>query len=201
MILMLITFAGIIIFWVIAKPTPSQLPDVPTLDAGDNPYADLFIPDFKLTDADNKLIEDSYLDGKYTVVDFFYTSCPLICPGMSAAMHDLQEKTKGTKLQFLSITIDPEVDTPEVIKQYSQAFSADPARWKFATGETEMISILLMGMNFELPNLNTDDGTRIIDHPSTLILLGPDRHAIKLYRYSDPDQMDELIKTARKLAS
>jgi protein SCO1 len=200
MILLVLTFIGIMVFLLVAKPQRAQLPELPTLVDGDNPYADLFLPDFKLTDSNNEPLEESILDGRYTVVDFFYTSCPLICPGMSAAMKKIQDETTDTKLQLLSISIDPEVDTPEVIKNYSIGFDADPKRWRFATGDMEMLKIMLMGMSFDLSEISDDKGFREIDHPATLILLGPDRHVIKLYRYSDPDQLDELIETARKLA-
>jgi protein SCO1/2 len=197
--LMLITLTGIMIFWFVAKPKPTQFPTAPTLLDDDNPYASLYLPPFTLTDSNGNTIDESILDGKYTVVDFFYTSCPLICPGMSAAMREVQNETADTDLQLLSISIDPEIDTPEIIKRYAEAFKADPDRWRFTTGNMEMITILLMGMNFDLGELNSDDGFRNIDHPATLILLGPDRHVIKLYRYADPDQLAELIETAREL--
>lgn len=201
MILMLLTFTGIVVFWLIAKPKPAQYPNAPTLIDNDNPYASLYLPPFTLTDSNGDTLDESVLDGKYTVVDFFFTSCPLICPSMSTAMREVQNATSDTDLQLLSISIDPETDTPEIIKRYAEAYKADPDRWRFTTGNMEMISILLMGMNFELGELNTDDGFRNIDHPATLILLGPDRHVIKLYRYADPEQLAELIKTARELAS
>ena len=200
MILMVLTFIGILIFWFVAKPQPQQLSDKPELVAGDNPYADLFIPAFTLTDSNGNQVDQTILDGKYTVVDFFYTSCPLICPGMTAAMREIQNTTTDTNLQLLSISIDPTVDTPEKIHTYANAYKADPKRWRFTTGEPDMITILLMGVNFNLGALSTDDGFRNIDHPSSLLLIGPDRHVIGLYRFSDPDQMEELIEKARELA-
>ena len=198
-ILLVITFVGILIFWLTVKPEATQ-PNDPPIKIDDNPYASLYIPSFTLLDSAGNEIDQSIMDGKYTVLDFFYTSCPLICPTMSAAMKEVQIATAGTDLQLLSISIDPAVDTPEVIERYAGAFNANPDRWRFATGNMEMISILLMGMSFDLGELNTDDGFRNIDHPARLILIGPDRHVIKLYSYADPDQLAELIKTARELA-
>ena len=188
------------IFWFTQKPKPSQYPAKPTLLDTDNPYAQLIIPAFKLIDSNGNEVDQSILDGQYTVLDFFYTSCPLICPTMSAAMKEVQNATADTSLKLLSISIDPEVDTPAIIKHYSEAFSADPDRWRFLTGNKDTVSILLMGIGFDLGALSTDEGFRNIDHPATLILLGPDRHVLKLYRYSDPDQLADLIKTARELA-
>lgn len=200
LILMLVTFAGILIFWYAAKPAPETLPDIPILEAGDNPYADLAFPKFTLTDRQGNPVDQSWMDGHYTVVDFFYTSCPLICPGMSAAMRELQNATTDTDLRLLSISIDPQVDTVPVIKRYAEGFKADPQRWKFTTGDMDMITIMLMGVNFDLGGLDTKNGFRNIDHPSSLILFGPDRRVIGLYRYSDPDEMAELVRKAHELA-
>ncbi len=204
-ILLVLTFIGLLVFYMIqsknANNQPDSFPDAPIqIDQSDNPYASLFIPPFRLTNAQGEIIDDSILDGKYTVVDFFYTSCPLICPGMTAAMKKIQDETAGTDVQLLSISIDPEYDTPEVIKGYSEAYKADPNRWTFATGDPDMISIILAGVQFQLSSLKTDEGFRDIGHPATILLIGPDRHAIKLYRYSDPDDVALLIETAKKLS-
>ncbi len=198
-VLLVITFVGILIFWMNVKPSTPQTANLP-IQLDDNPYASLYIPSFTLTDSLGNEIDQSIMDGKYTVLDFFYTSCPLICPSMSAAMKEVQTATAGTDLQLLSISIDPSVDTPEVIERYASAFHANPDRWRFVTGNMEMITILLMGLSFDLGELSTDDGFRNINHPAKLILIGPDRHVIKLYSYADPDQLAELIKTARQLA-
>lgn len=201
LVLLVITFAGILIYLFVFAPQPQGLPTDQLIDLNeDNPYSALYIPDFKLVDRNGEEFDDTYLDGKYTIVDFFYTSCPLICPGMSAVMRDIQYATEGTDIQLLSISIDPEVDTPQVLKNYANGFKADPARWKYGRGTVDMTQILLMGVGFELGALNTEDGFRNIDHPSSILLVGPDRHVIGLYRYSDPDEVQELIEKARELA-
>tara|TARA_E500000318_G_scaffold14854_6_gene15073 strand:- start:100407 stop:101042 length:636 start_codon:yes stop_codon:yes gene_type:complete len=201
LVLLVITFVGILIYLFVFAPQPQGLPSDQLIDLNeDNPYSALYIPDFKLVDRNGEEFDDTYLDGKYTIVDFFYTSCPLICPGMSAVMREIQFATEGTDIQLLSISIDPEVDTPQVLKNYANGFKADPARWKFGRGTVDMTQILLMGVGFELGALNTEDGFRNIDHPSSILLVGPDRHVIDLYRYSDPDEVQELIEKARELA-
>lgn len=201
LVLLVITFVGILIYLFVFAPQPQGLPSDQLIDLNeDNPYSALYIPDFKLVDRNGEEFDDTYLDGKYTIVDFFYTSCPLICPGMSAVMREIQFATEGTDIQLLSISIDPEVDTPQVLKNYANGFKADPSRWKFGRGTVDMTQILLMGVGFELGALNTEDGFRNIDHPSSILLVGPDRHVIDLYRYSDPDEVQELIKKARELA-
>lgn len=200
LILLVITFAGIMAYMLFVMPKRG-MPSDQIIDLNeDNPYSSLFLPSFTLVDREGNEFDETYLDGKYTLVDFFYTSCPLICPGMTAAMREIQFATEDTDLQLLSISIDPEVDTPEVMKRYANGFKADPGRWKFGRGTPDMTQILLMGVGFELGELNTEDGFRNIDHPSSLLLVGPDRKVIDLYLYSDEDEVQELIEKARELA-
>ena len=201
LILLVITFAGIMLYMFVFAPRYSnKQPNIIDLNNDPNPYSSLYLPSFTLTDRNGEEFTESFLDGKYTVVEFFYTSCPLICPTMTAAMRDIQFATEDIGLQLLSVSIDPEVDTPEVMNNYANGFKADPERWKFGRGTPDMTQIMLMGVGFELGNLDTSDGVRNIDHPSSLLLVGPDRHVIGLYRYSDPDDMERLIEKARELA-
>ena len=201
MLLLVITFAGILVYWTLFAPVRGfETDELIDLEPDDNPYSSLFIPSFTLTDREGEEFDQEYLEGRYTLVEFFYTSCPLICPAMTATVRDIQKQTEDTTLQFLSISIDPEVDTPEVMNRYAQGFQADPSRWKFGRGTPDMTQILLMGVSFDLGKLEMKDGFRSIDHPSSLILVGPDRHVIGLYSYSDDEQVDALIKKARELA-
>jgi protein SCO1/2 len=201
LILLVITFAGILLYlFVFAPRYNTSEPDIIDLNDDSNPYNSLYLPSFTLTDRNGDEFTEAYLDGKYTVVEFFYTSCPLICPTMTATMRDIQFETEDIGLQLMSVSIDPEVDTPEVLKNYANGFKADPQRWKFGRGTSDMTQILLMGVGFELGVLDTEDGFRNIDHPSSLLLVGPDRHVIGLYRYSDPDDVQRLIENARELA-
>lgn len=201
LILLVITFIGIVAFWYYSAMKHARSSDDGFIDLDlDNPYAQLYIPSFTLEDRNGEVFDQTFLDGRFTVVDFFYTSCPLICPAMTATMRDIQDATADTELQLLSISIDPSVDKPEVMNSYANGFRANPERWKFGRGSEEMTQILLMGVGFELDNLELRDGFRFIDHPGSLLLVGPDRHVIKLYRYSDPDEVQELIEKARELA-
>jgi protein SCO1/2 len=75
--------------------------------------------------------------GKIIVADFFFTRCGTICPKMSVQMQQLQFKLDDDAFDdvlFLSHTVDPENDTPEVLDEYARKLQADTARWKFLTG-------------------------------------------------------------------
>ncbi len=78
------------------------------------------------------------LRGKVVAVAFIYTSCPDICPMLTDKMARVQDALGpdfGSKINFLSITTDPEHDTPEVLKEYAEALDANLAGWSFLTGD------------------------------------------------------------------
>jgi protein SCO1/2 len=95
------------------------------------------IPPFRFIDQDGKPFTDADAKGHILVVDFFFTRCGTICPKMSVQMQQLQLKLDDAAFDdvlFLSHTVDPEHDTPEVLKDYARRLEADPTRWKFLTG-------------------------------------------------------------------
>ena len=187
-----------------SKPTAGQVqPMVELTPESENLYSEFYVPEFTLTDRYGEPISHEVLDGKYTVVDFFFTSCPLWCPGMTQAMHRVQQATVGTGLRFMSISIDGDVDSPEAIDAYANLYRADQERWHFATGDPEVVATMVRdGLKFDLGDpSDSEDAGRLINHPTRLILLGPDRKVIGLYRYDDSDEVDKLIIDARKLVN
>jgi len=99
-------------------------------------------PEFKLTDQDGNQLALKKLRGKVVVVTFIYTSCTDTCPLLTAKMAGLQLRLGaafGPQVFFISISVDPEHDTPRVLKAYAQAHHANTAGWAFLTGTTAEI--------------------------------------------------------------
>jgi protein SCO1/2 len=99
-------------------------------------------PDFALTSQDGAAVTLQSLRGKVVAVSFIYTWCPDVCPMLTDKLARVQDELGadfGTKVAFVSITVDPERDTPEVLKGYAAAFDADLAGWSFLTGEPAAI--------------------------------------------------------------
>jgi protein SCO1 len=95
-------------------------------------------PDFVLTSQDGAEVTLRDFRGKVVAVSFIYTSCPDVCPMLSdklARVQDALGPDFGSRIAFVSITTDPEHDTPEVLKEYAEALEADLAGWSFLTGE------------------------------------------------------------------
>jgi len=98
------------------------------------------LPDFTLTTDKTTPFSPADLAGKVWVADFIFTSCPGPCPIMTQNMADVAETLKGlSDVAFVSISVDPETDTPEVLSSYSARYGADPERWHFLTGTPEAI--------------------------------------------------------------
>ncbi len=99
-------------------------------------------PPFTLTSQDGKPVALADLRGKVLAVTFIYTGCPDICPLLTQMMVDVQDKLGaefGAKIAFVSITLDPEHDTPEVLKDYAKFWGAKPEGWSFLTGSIEAV--------------------------------------------------------------
>lgn len=97
-------------------------------------------PKFQLIDQNNKSISNKDYDGKVYVVEFFFSTCPSICPVMNKNMVDIQNEFFGNpNFGIVSITIDPENDTPKVLKSHAETLGAKSANWHFLTGDKKYI--------------------------------------------------------------
>lgn len=103
------------------------------------------LPEFELTDQDGNTVRASDFRGKVLVIDFIYTRCPLpdVCPRLSANFAAIQRRfhdVLGRDLVLLSITVDPDYDTPAVLNAYARRWGADPRGWRFLTGKVAGIA-------------------------------------------------------------
>ncbi|MEO1277706.1 MAG: SCO family protein [Planctomycetota bacterium] len=166
------------------------------------------IPEFALTDQEGRPVDQSILDGELTVLTFMFTNCPFACPGMTAEMLKLQSDMEGTGLRFLSVTVDPANDSPEVLKAYGERNGMDFERWSLLTGPFEDVrSIVRDSLNFFVGEDTTRqielaDGSTMnnVSHPSHLILIGPDRQVLGIYLYYEADRMIDIRTRVRAAA-
>ena len=98
------------------------------------------VPEFALIERSGRQITRADLLGKVWIVNFFYTECPDTCPLQSTHMARLQnELAQEPDVRLVSISLDPEHDTPEALAAYASRYGADPDRWLFLTGPKEAI--------------------------------------------------------------
>lgn len=98
------------------------------------------VPSFEFTDQHNNLVNNSNFKDKVYVVEFFFTSCPTICPRMNENMVKIQNEFFGNpSFAIASVSIDPERDSPEVLKAYAKEKGATLKNWFFLTGDKELV--------------------------------------------------------------
>ena len=132
------------------------------------------VPDFALIDQNGQAVRLSDFKAKAVVLTFIYTRCPIpnFCPLMSKNFAELQRRLSQEfpgKAHLLSISIDPEFDTPEVLKNYAARYNSDEQHWTFATGTREEIEFT--GALF---GLIQEPAGGLINHDLRTALIGPD---------------------------
>lgn len=157
------------------------------------------VPEFFLTAQDSSLFTNKKVDDKVHVVNFFFTSCPSICPAMIAQMKRLQENTNDIEeLVFLSHTIDPERDSIPKLNAYIAQKGLDTHNWFFLYGEREYVHDL--GKNGYMLNAMEDaaaEGGFL--HSEHFALIDRSGHIRGLYDGTVTEQVDRLEKDIRKL--
>ena len=129
-------------------------------------------PDFTLTSQDGARVSLSDFRGKVVAIAFIYTYCTTVCPMLTANMaqvRDMLGSDFGAKIDFVSITLDPERDTPEVLKEYAEAFGADPKGWPFLTGD--LATVRDVALKYGVFARKTANGD--IDHTTVASLVDP----------------------------
>jgi protein SCO1 len=153
------------------------------------------VPTFSLVDQNNQPVTNQTLRGKPWVAAFIFTKCAGPCPMMSANMAKLQQRVPHPDLKLVSFTVDPQRDTPAVLKQYAQNFNADESRWSFLTGSSEAMAGVAKGML--LPFMPAS-GDADITH-STKFLLVDAAGGVRGIYSADAEGMEQLATDAAKL--
>lgn len=158
------------------------------------------ISDFTLTDQTGADFGTRDLRGQVWIADLIFTSCPDICPVMSSTMANLHRRIEHDDVRFVSISVDPEVDTPEVLAEYAQRYRADTDRWTFLTGSPEDVREVIL-RSFRLPveqPFENADGERDVLHTSRFILV--DQNAVMRGLYeTDREGQDRLERDVQRL--
>ena len=135
--------------------------------------------DFELKDMNNNIITQESFDGPLTAIFFGFTNCPDICPmtlnKMDIVLDKLKKENKSVKLFFVSV--DPERDTPEVIKDYLGSFEN---KFIGITGEKEKIFLLYKSWGIMSQKVFTENGEYNIDHSSPVILLKDGKYVARI---------------------
>jgi protein SCO1/2 len=152
------------------------------------------IPNFSFINQDSVIINQDSLNNSIYVADFFFTSCPSICPIMSKNMLGIYEKYKGNKeVRFLSHSIDPKHDTVPKLKQYATKLGVMGTQWSFLYGDRDSIYNMAKDgyMSYAKENANIPGG---YEHSGYFILVDKEKRIRGAYDGTDKNQVEQLSK-------
>jgi protein SCO1/2 len=156
------------------------------------------VPSFQLTNQNGQPFGSAQLAGKMWIADFVYTTCPGPCPMISSRMSELQKPLEKTDVQLVSFSVDPEKDTPAVLRSYAERLQAEPGHWDFLTGPKSAIYQLCHD-GFKLAVSDGSDAQGVPVHSTRMVLV--DRHGqIRgYYDAAEPDAMTKLLADTNHL--
>jgi protein SCO1/2 len=154
------------------------------------------LPKFKLADQDGKTITDADLRGHVFIASFIFTHCAGPCPMILSKMSALQKTLEGSPVKLVTFTVDPERDTPDVLKLKGQALAADFSRWTFITGDKQSVQETIEAMLMPRPVADQDQQ---ILHETHLYLFDAAGKCQKRYSINFEEEMAKLPKDAEGL--
>lgn len=151
------------------------------------------LPFYSFTNQEGEKVTSDDLKGYMYVADFFFTSCPGVCPKLSADMEKIQLAFHDKpEIKLVSFTVDPLRDSVPVLKRYSKKYHANPDQWYFLTGNKD--SIYKLGeQGFKLPIVQGDSGQEQFTHSEKLVLVDDNGIVRKWYNGTDPQKVDSLM--------
>jgi protein SCO1 len=151
------------------------------------------IPDFAFTDQDSQQVTGQTFAGKVYITDFFFTTCPTICPKMKSQMLRIYEQYKDNpQVVLLSHTIDPKHDTVAVLKEYADRLNVRSDKWHFVTGQKD--SIYSIAQKYMVSAMEDEQEAGGFVHSGAFVLVDQNRHVRGIYDGTQPDQVDKLLK-------
>ena len=148
------------------------------------------VTNFELVNQEGQRFGYVQLAGKIWIADFIYTSCPGPCPTISTRMSELQKPLEKTDVHLVSFSVDPEKDTPDVLRGYAEKLQAEPKRWDFLTGPKSVIYDLSHN-GFKLAVADGSDEAGIPVHSTRMVLV--DRHG-QIRGYYQATEADAITK-------
>jgi protein SCO1/2 len=154
-------------------------------------------PSFSLVDQDGQPFSSERLKGQVWVGALIFTNCPGVCPMMTQKMVKLQETVPSPDVKLVTFTVDPERDTPEVLKQYARQRGADASRWHLLTGDKAGIFDTARGLKLTAEPATAD--TPIL-HAEYFLLVDRQGRVRGAYDSKDDAKLAELARDAGALA-
>lgn len=161
------------------------------------------VPAFAMTDQAGKPFTNESLRGKVWAAAFVFTRCPMACPKVTRAMRGVQldAAKRGVQLELVSFSIDPDNDTPEVLRKYAARYEADLATWTFVTGDAKGVKDTAE-RGFRIAAEGNADPSKPdfgINHGTQLVLVDRDQKIRGYYSSGEAEALGRLVTDAAGL--
>lgn len=159
------------------------------------------IADFQFTTQSNKKLSLYDLEGEWWVSYFMYTNCTIVCPRTTPNLVKVQQELEelGFEPQIVSFSIDPDHDTPEVLRAYADEYQADLSNWTFLTGyDFDEIQKLSMD-SFKTVLEGGGPDTHEYVHSTKFFLINPEGEIVKQYDGLSTNEMDLLVEDLKRV--
>lgn len=156
------------------------------------------IPDFSFIDQDSQVVTNATFAGKVYVADFFFTSCPTICPAVKKQMLRIHDKYRDDeRVMLLSHTIDTKRDTVGRLKQYAAGLGLQGNKWRFVTGNKD--SIYDIARDYISTVLEDSDAPGGFNHSGYILLIDENRHIRAFANGTQAEDVDVFMEKMDKL--
>ncbi len=160
------------------------------------------VADFEFTNQDNESVSLDDLKGQWWVADFIFTNCTTICLPMTSNMSKLQDKVNGAELEgvkFISFSVEPDYDTPEILTEYANDYEADLSTWNFLTGYDFKTIQELSIKSFQSALQEPPPGEDQVIHGTSFFLVDPEGKVVKRYDGVKASSMDNILEDLKKV--
>ncbi len=156
------------------------------------------IPDFRFIDQDSQEVTNATFEGKAYVSDFFFISCPTICPKTTRQMLRIYERFENDdRVQLLAHTVDPKRDTVGALARYANNLGVKSSKWHFVTGDQD--EIYEIAESYFSVAVEDPDSPGGFNHSGRFILVDKDRHVRSSCDGTSPSDVDRFMKDIEML--
>lgn len=157
------------------------------------------IGSFRFFDQDSNLVTEDLVKDKIYVADFFFTTCPSICPKMAQQMIRVHDAfMDSSEVVLLSHSLDPEYDRVPILKDYASALAINTEKWHLLTGSDENIYDFT-NSNYMVAAVRDEDAPGGVMHSGAFVLVDRDRHIRGFYDGTQPAEVDRLMEDMKLL--
>ena len=183
---------AVVLLFIGLRMLPERNPPLPVVNQ---------IPDFELVSSTGETVRRADLLGGPWVVDLMFTSCAGVCPRMTTEMARLEEGAHDLpEAKFVSISVDPETDTPDVLAAYAEKLGVSLDRWYFLTGERDQVyELAAAGLYLPAQEGDTSAGQEAVIHSSRFVLVDGQARIRGYYDSRDPGALLQLRTDLRRV--